>query len=161
MLARPLGATLIALSAAAAAQPAAGLFEPVAWIAGCWAAEGREPGSGEHWMAPAGGTMLGMSRTVRGGRTIEFEFIQLRAGPDGRLAYIALPSGQRETTFTLKSAGADEVVFENPQHDFPQRVIYRRRGERELVARIEGRRGGTGPERGIDFPMRRTPCETP
>ena len=30
-----------------------------------------------------------------------------------------------------------EAIFENPAHDFPQRVIYRRCGA-ELCARIEG-----------------------
>jgi hypothetical protein len=32
-------------------------------------------------------------------------------------------------------------VFENPGHDFPQRLIYRRDGDR-LTARIEGQAGG-------------------
>ena len=35
------------------ADPAAAL----AWLAGCWASEGAEPGSGEQWMPPAGGTL--------------------------------------------------------------------------------------------------------
>ena len=40
----------------------------------------------------------------------------------------------------LKQAGATRVVFENPGHDFPQRVIYERQGD-VLNARIEGRMG--------------------
>ena len=48
------------------------------------------------------------------------------------------------------------VIFENPAHDFPQRIIYRRRGADSLLARVEGMRGGR--LRGLDFPYRRVPC---
>jgi hypothetical protein len=134
---------------------AAGI-ERLAWLAGCWTAEGGEPGSVEQWMAPAGGQMLGMARTLKNGRVRESEFMRIAEGPDGRLQYTALPSGQREASFTQATLAEAEVVFENLQHDFPQRVIYRRQGGDGLLARIEGQRQGA--LRGIDFPMRRVPC---
>ena len=31
-----------------------------AWLAGCWSADGKDAGSAEQWMAPAGGSMLGL-----------------------------------------------------------------------------------------------------
>jgi hypothetical protein len=138
------------------AQPA-GPLSHAAWLAGCWAAEGKDAGSQEHWMAPAGGTMIGMSRTVRAGRTIELEFIRISTNSEGQLAYIATPSGQREATFVARSTGAGELVFENPAHDFPQRIIYRRTGDQTFLARIEGARGGNLRE--VNFPMRRMACE--
>jgi len=61
------------------ADPAAAL----AWLAGCWASEGGEPGSGEQWMPPAGGTLLGTSRTVAKGRTVAHEFMQIREQEPG------------------------------------------------------------------------------
>jgi hypothetical protein len=140
---------------AAEADPEAQLAQ-LGWLHGCWAAEGGEPGSLEQWMAPAGGTMLGMSRTVKGGKTVEHEFLQLRA-VDGKLAYVAHPSGQAPAAFPLRSLAADEAVFENPAHDFPQRIIYRRLGQDGLRARIEGTRNGA--PRGRDFPMKRVACE--
>lgn len=129
----------------------------LAWMAGCWAPEQGETGSVEHWLPPAGGTMLGMSRTVKKGQTVEFEFMQLRVNAEGKLVFIALPSGQREATFVASHVGKDSVTFENPQHDFPQKVSYRLESDGRLVGRIEGTRGGT--VRGIDFPMRRVACE--
>nr|WP_316643427.1 DUF6265 family protein [uncultured Roseateles sp.] len=131
----------------------------LSWLSGCWAAEGGEPGSVEHWLPPAGGTMLGLSRTVKKGKTVEHEFLQIRANAEGRLVYIALPSGQKETTFTLVSTSGGVVTFENPQHDFPQRVIYRLLQGQRLTARIEGLRNGV--LRGIDFPMKKVPCDLP
>jgi len=103
--------------------------------------------------------MLGVSRTVKGGKTIETEFLRMTANENGQLVYIALPSRQKETSFVLVRATEKEMVFENLQHDFPQRIIYRRVTADRMAARIEGLRAGV--LRGIDFPMSRTDCRTP
>jgi hypothetical protein len=124
----------------------------VSWLAGCWRQESPSRTVDEVWMTPAGDGMLGMSRTVAKGRIVEHEFLQLRV-QDGRLVYIAKPSGQAEAAFPAKTVGAKEVVFENLKHDFPQRIIYRLQADGNLTARIEG--GG----KGIDFPMRRVTCQ--
>jgi len=146
------------LTLASLTLPAAGQdLGALSWLSGCWAAEGGEPGSVEHWLPPAGGTMLGLSRTVKKGRTVEHEFLQIRANAEGRLVYIAVPSGQKETTFTLVSAAEGAATFENPEHDFPQRVIYRLLPGPRLAARIEGLRNGV--LRGIDFPMTKVSCD--
>lgn len=79
----------------------------LSWVAGCWAAGRGDRGSGEQWMPLAGGTMLGVGRTVRDGAAVEYEFLQIRKNAEGKLVYIALPSGQAETTFTMTSAAAD------------------------------------------------------
>jgi Domain of unknown function (DUF6265) len=128
----------------------------LSWLAGCWASEGGEPGSGEQWMAPAGGTLLGVGRTVRRGATIEHEFLQIRTNVEGRLVYIARPSGQPEASFVATAVTEAAVTFENLEHDFPQRVSYRRIDRDRIAARIEGRRGGE--MRAVDFPMQRTSC---
>lgn len=131
----------------------------LAWLGGCWQSETAEAGSGEHWLPLAGGTLLGVSRTVRNGRTAEFEFMQIRALDDGRLAFIALPSGQSYTEFPLAQFTATGAVFENPAHDFPQRVIYELDAGGVLRARIEGLR--RGELRTVEFPMRRVSCDAP
>lgn len=127
------------------------------WLAGCWASAGGEAGSGEQWMPPAGDSLLGVSRTVKKGKTVAYEFLQIREVEPGKIAYIAKPSGQPEATFPLQSAGEREVVFENLQHDFPQRVIYKLGADGVLRASIEGL--AKGQLRKIDFPMRKVDCE--
>jgi hypothetical protein len=126
----------------------------LAFMAGCWTFDRNGQTIEEHWLAPAGGTLLGVSRTVVGGKTVDFEFLQIRDLPEG-LAYIARPSGQAETTFRIASSTAEEIVFENPAHDFPQRIRYRR-GKDTLHARIEGTKDGK--TRGMDFPYARANC---
>ena len=130
-------------------------LQPLHWLAGCWASELDEPGSGEQWMAAAGGTMLGMARTLKGGRTVQFEFMQLRETATG-VVFIAHPSAQGGTRFAAVEIGATGAVVEQRGPDFPQRVIYRLQPDGRLAARIEGLRHGE--LRGVDFPMRRIAC---
>ncbi|HEX7720155.1 MAG TPA: DUF6265 family protein [Woeseiaceae bacterium] len=126
------------------------------WLAGCWASAADESGSGEQWMAPAGRSMLGVSRTIRGGRTVAYEFLRIAEDEDGQIIFIASPSGQAITTFNLLRMSDSEVVFENADHDFPQRVIYRKLAENGLLGRIEGTLNGE--ERRVDFPMQKADC---
>ncbi len=129
----------------------------LSWLSGCWSAEADEPGSVEHWLPLAGGTMLGVGRTVKNGKTVAHEFMQIRADAQGQIVYIAKPDRKPEATFTMTTGAADAVTFENLQHEFPQRVMYRLLAGDRLAARIEGMRDGV--LRGIDYPMRRVSCD--
>jgi Domain of unknown function (DUF6265) len=142
----------IALAAPAGAQAPPMSLDRLSWLGGCWAQARPDGLTEEHWMKPSGGTMLGMSRAVRDGRTTEFEFLQIREVA-GKLAYVAKPSGQAEATFPMKALSDKEVVFEDPAHDFPQRIIYRREADDSMTARIEGTTNGK--TRGLDYPFKR------
>jgi hypothetical protein len=143
-------ATAIMLSLLTSEVPPRDITQ-LGWMSGCWTQALPDGVIEEHWMKPSGGSMLGMSRTIRGGKTTEFEFLQIRE-VDGSLAYIAKPSGQSEATFPLESVTERELIFENATHDFPQRVIYRRTAT-GIAARIEGTMNGQS--RGMDFPYSR------
>ena len=130
-------------------------IQDVAWLRGCWTMTNGDRVIEEQWMAPAGKAMLGVGRTVRGESLIEYEFVVLREQGD-RLEYVAQPSGQPAASFLLREVGDRQVVFENPQHDFPQRILYRALPGDKLHARIEGMRNGS--LRGVDFPMKRSAC---
>jgi len=101
------------------------------FMTGSWKTTGVE----EHWTSADGGVMLGVGREIRNGKT-SFEFMRIEKQND-TLVYQAMPNGTAPTPFTLKSMTKDRVVFENFQHDFPQRVIYWRKGAK-LCARVEG-----------------------
>jgi hypothetical protein len=129
-------------------------IDRVAWLHGCWQTTGTPNVVEEQWMAPRGGTMIGMGRTVRDGKTTEYELVVLKE-QDGRLAYEAHPSGQAPAVFLSREITDSSVVFENAQHDFPQRVGYRR-SESGLAAWIEGT--VKGQMRHIDFNYARVAC---
>src|SRR6185436_13924836 len=75
------------------AQEPVPAVKDVAWIAGCWGVDRNGRHVSEQWMLPDGGTMMGVSRTVAGGKTTEWEFLIIREGAKG-LEYVAKPSGQ-------------------------------------------------------------------
>lgn len=145
---------LLLASAGVIAQEAP--LNKLSWLAGCWSHTGAEAGSMEMWTLPAGDTMLGIARTVKNGKTVEWEHTMIRETEPGKWSYVAKPSRQPEATFPIKSITDNEVVFENPQHDFPQRIIYKRDGADGLKARIEG--VSKGKEKAFDYPMARTQC---
>lgn len=127
-------------------------------MAGCW--ERKDAAKKllitEQWMSPAGTSILGMGRTVKDGTTTGWEYMRIERRDDG-LYFVSRPKENAEdTSFKLIRSTLDEVVFENKEHDFPQRVIYKLQGEK-MTGRIEGTMNGK--ERGIDFPYKRVKCE--
>ncbi len=99
--------------------------------------------------------MIGMSRTVSRDVTRAWEFLRI-ANVSGTLTYIAQPSGQAETSFTASAVTDTLVVFDNPTHDFPQRIAYRRITPDSVVARISAVRNGQ--TRAMEIPMARSRC---
>jgi len=146
---------LFALLALTSQAPTpASSIDDVAWLTGCWEYTSGSRSIEEHWLPPRGRTMMNAGRTVQGDKLVEFETVIIRE-QDGRLAYDAHPSGQASAVFVSQRIGDREIVFENLQHDFPQRVGYKRDGD-SLLAWIEGARNGQ--TRRIEFPYRRVTC---
>ena len=123
----------------------------ISWIAGAWQSEpGGKRQIEEHWTSVAGASMLGMSRTVAGDKTVEFEYLRIEQRADG-IYYVAHPQARcPATNFKLTRASATEAVFENPQHDFPKRITYRK-SEDSLTATVDGGDGS----KAITFSYRR------
>jgi hypothetical protein len=150
---------LLALAITCCAHAGETSLNGAAWLAGCWASDNADPGSGEQWMVPAGGAMLGMSRTIRAGKIVNYEFMRIDNAPDGKLAFHAQPSGKTPASFELSRLSATELVFENLGHEFPQRIMYRFEAPDRLFASIEGKRNGASKR--IDYPMARVRCDAP
>jgi hypothetical protein len=93
--------------------------------------------------------MMGMSRSFTPERTRSFEFVRIeRRGPD--VFYVAQPQGEKPTEFRMTKLEDSMIVFENPKHDFPKRISYRRIDADHVTARIDD-----GQETGRDFAYER------
>ena len=147
-----LKACALAVMLAIAAVPQTPTLADISWISGDWQTEpGGKRQIDEHWTAVAGASMLGMGRTVAGDKTVEFEYLRIEQRPDG-IYYVAHPKARCPgTDFKLTRASATEAVFENPQHDFPKRIIYRKTGDDSLTATTDGGEGS----KAISFTYRR------
>ncbi|MEM7245028.1 MAG: DUF6265 family protein [Acidobacteriota bacterium] len=140
---------LVALSArpldAGEAETSSVRLLDLAWMAGTWSSEKDGRSSEEHWMPPRGGLMLGLHRDVAGPGRFFFEYLRIEERPDG-IVYLASPGGSAPTPFHLVESRGRRVVFENLEHDFPQRIVYWRVGK-TLRARVEDASG----EKGMDL----------
>jgi Domain of unknown function (DUF6265) len=125
-----------------------------AWIAGCWSGTRDGERFHERWTLADASTLLGVSHTVKDGKMTAFEFLRVVV-KDGRAVYVAQPGGVPPTEFVAASMTAERIVFENPAHDFPNRVIYERSGADRLTAAIDG---GASSNHRVEFAMTREDC---
>lgn len=132
-------------------------LDSLSWLSGCW--EGRQGNAviEEHWSKPAGQSMLGFSRTIKNNMTTSYEFIQIREEGNS-LVYLPQPQGGQRVSFPLSKSGQNQFTFENSAHDFPQRIIYERKGAM-LLAAIEGIL--KGKQEREEFLMKKVRCNEP
>lgn len=137
------GALLLARESGADKPEAPGFkMADLAWIAGSWGGEHDGGWIEEHWMAPNGGSMSGMSRLVIGDRTAFHEYLRIAQNKDGTIDYLAQPKGKHPPTlFRLTTLTATKAVFENPEHDDPKVIRYELK-DGALVATTEGDSNG-------------------
>jgi hypothetical protein len=126
----------------------------LAWMAGSWTGVEGAVEMEEYWQAPKGNSMLGIHRDIAKARTVSFEFLRIEATPEG-ITYWGSPGGTPATPFRLVELKAKRVVFENPEHDFPQRIIYWLGNDGALHARIEGTQNGKSSS--MEWTWRRAP----
>lgn len=128
----------------------------IAWLTGAWTgtqARGRGTASiEERWSPPLGGAMLATARTVARGHMVSFEFLRI-VERDGGLVYVAQPGGGAATEFVLTTLDAKRMVFENPAHDFPQRITYALDEQARLTAEISDREGRKSLRFQFDVPI--------
>jgi len=131
---RTLAFLLLSMTLAPGAARAAPLPD-LSWLSGDW----RRCQAGEiveeRWLGPRGETMIGANLTSSAGKT-SFEHFRI-ARNDDVWTYWTSPSGRPAVPFRMSESGARRIVFANPEHVFPARIVYWREGD-ELLARIEG-----------------------
>lgn len=139
---RTMGTMLLCLLAAAApGQAPPGNVSDLAWFEGRWQGESGGVAMEEQWTSVRGGALLGLHRDVKGERMLSFEFLRIQATPEGTF-YYASPNSRPPVAFKLVESGERRAVFENKQHDFPQRILYWLDAQGAMHARIEGPEGG-------------------
>ena len=133
---------VLSLARAQEAQQKTPRIEDLAWLSGGWTTTHDDVTVEEHWIAPAGKTMLAVGRTVTKEHTLFFEFLRIEQRKDG-LVYVAQPGGKSPgTDFRLTTFKEHSAKFENPEHDFPKSLEYSLQADGTLVAHLEGDEGG-------------------
>lgn len=132
------------------------IMEQISWVIGEWESQSGNTQLHEVWTRVNDTLYLGKSFMLAGSDTVFAESIRLEQ-VNNQLHYtptVRDQNGGMPVTFTLTSGQSPELVFENPNHDFPQRIIYANPTPDSLHARIEGLENGIF--RKVEFLMHRS-----
>jgi hypothetical protein len=126
-------------------------FKPLQSLQGLWKMETGRGAIYEEWNITDNKKLTGRSYRINNADTIIMERIQLYCEGNNIIysPIVTDQNNQQAVSFKLISNTDNRYVFENKNHDFPQRVIYNLVSKDAVHARIEGVRNGQ--ERGSDF----------
>ncbi|HLF50912.1 DUF6265 family protein [Flavobacterium sp.] len=116
------------------------LIEKASWLIGEWGNTSKEGVLTETWMKENDSTFHGKTYFITGKDTAFTESIQLMQ-KNGQLLYIPTVSDQNEgksVSFILTTSTENQLVFENKEHDFPQKITYNKISTDSIVAEIYG-----------------------
>ena len=123
------------------------------WFIGSWAGVTSESTFTETWIKVNDTLYTGQSYFIKGSDTLSSETISLQQH-DTSVFYVPLVEGQNDNKpifFKLTFSDGTNAVFENPEHDFPQKIAYQLKENDSLIATISG--NNNGKIRSIRFPM--------
>ena len=119
-------------------------LEKMNWLIGNWEQELPEGLLTESWIKENDSTFSGKSFFIKENDTIHMENIVLIQKKED-LLYIPTVNGQNNdepVTFTLSSDIDNRFSFENPTHDYPQKITYKKITDTNLLATISGKQQG-------------------
>ena len=119
-------------------------LEKAEWLLGFWGNTSPEGNLTENWEKTNDSVYAGHTYFVIGKDTVFTESITLEEA-NGKLAYVAAVSDQnggKAIRFEMTSGTENQLVFENPKHDFPQKITYNKITNDSLVAEISGIKDG-------------------
>lgn len=110
------------------------------WLLGKWSTKTADGDLSEKWIQLNDSTFQGESFFIKGKDTLHFESILLQQNGE-ELIYNATVKGQNENkavAFKMTAGTEKQLVFENPKHDYPQKITYSLINKDSLVASISG-----------------------
>jgi len=115
-------------------------LEKFSWIIDNWSTGKGKMVYYETWKTNGDKELVGHGFMVVKGDTVYSENISIMVEGDG-IYYYAAVSNQNDgkaIPFKLVSSSSDEIIFENKEHDFPQRIIYTKKSNLKMVVVVEG-----------------------
>lgn len=139
---RSIAMFILVLSASFSCQqdPFAGLNQ----LTGDWKVHASRGVTFESWKNVSAKEMYGHSYKLNGKDTITFENTRLAKLDEG-IFYIPIVANEnngRPVSFRLISSTDHKYIFENKEHDFPQRIVYHLITKDSVHAWIEGTQNG-------------------
>lgn len=131
-------------------------LEKMNWLLGNWENEMPEGVLTETWTKENDSTFSGTTYFIINKEdTVHSETIILKQLND-ELLYRPTVKGQNNdepVDFKLSSESENSFSFENPKHDYPQKIVYKKVNETSLVATISGIQ--QGKQSSESYPMKK------
>ena len=131
-------------------------LEKMNWLLGNWENEMPEGVLTETWTKENDSTFSGTTYFIINKEdTVHSETIILKQLND-ELVYRPTVKGQNNdepVDFKLSSESENSFSFENPKHDYPQKIVYKKVNETNLVATISGIQ--QGKQSSESYPMKK------
>jgi len=121
-----------------------GKIKAADWLIGNWENTSPDGNLTENWEKVNDSTFSATSYFIKGKDTLHFESIILSQKGE-TLVYKATVKGQnndKTVDFTSTSISENKLTFENPQHDYPQKITYTKGGNTTFTAEISGKLQG-------------------
>ena len=114
------------------------IIERSHWLIGDWQSKSAKGILIETWHQLNDSTLAGKSYFMSGADTLSLENIRLEQRMD-KLFYIPTVKDQnmgQAVHFTMTRMTDSLMIFENPEHDFPQKISYSKVGNDSLMAEV-------------------------
>lgn len=134
----------LALPSFTFAPPDGSGLKELTWLLGTWKRDTAKSVTYESWRRLSSRTFEGESHRIAKatGDTVFTEYLLL-AEMGSEVFYIPkVAENEYPVPFKLISSENDRVIFDNPDHDFPQRITYQRNAEGSLTALVGGKLDG-------------------
>ena len=111
------------------------------WLLGQWKNTSKEGIIAENWSQANDSTLIASSFYIKEEDTLHFENIILKE-KEGELVYETTIQGQnndKPILFPVISETENELIFENLQNDYPQKIKYQRNSKSAITITISGK----------------------
>lgn len=122
-------------------------------LCGKWMDISEDTAFNEEWRKASEGLFEGRGYVLSENDTVFIETlsIELEGTKAVYQAQVSNQNKERRIPFEALEQKSNKVVFENVQHDFPQRIIYELKSNEELRVAIEGYENGVYRKLKFDF----------
>lgn len=130
-------------------------LKKASWFLGKWENSSKEALFKENWSQKSDSSYFAESIVIVEKDTVFYEKMDLYQVQDSLIMKISVKDQNKEkpVSFYMTKSSEKELVFENPKHDFPTKIVYTKITNDSMVGAIYGKKDGK--EMSELFPMKK------
>ncbi|POS01310.1 hypothetical protein Q361_11121 [Flavobacterium croceum DSM 17960] len=132
------------------------LVEKANWFLGSWENKSDMGDFYEKWQRVNDSLYQAESFILVKKDTVFYEQVRLKQKKDSLYMIVSVRNQNKEkpVVFYLTQNSENQLTFENPKHDFPTKIVYKKATTDSIVASIEGKQNGKKVQE--YFPMKKS-----